>query len=109
MSQTYTWKITNLNSKTIGDRNNVVYEAFFNCSKTDSVNGLPFLAVENSKVEFKFDENNFIEYSDLTEEQVLDWIKNTIGNKRVLGLQESVDKQISNAKEKYEKTSGLPW
>jgi hypothetical protein len=75
----------------------------------DEVNQLPFLAVEQSKIELKYDTNNFIAYSDLTEEMILDWVKSALGEKRVNGMQDDVDKQILNAKNKLERKTGLPW
>ena len=109
MTQNYTWKITGVNSKPVDDKEDVVYEAYFTCSKLDEVNQLPFLAVEQSKIELKYDTNNFIAYSDLTEEMILDWVKSALGEKRVNGMQDDVDKQILNAKNKLERKTGLPW
>jgi hypothetical protein len=59
--------------------------------------GLPFTA-----------DKSFIEYADLTQEQVIDWVKANLGDERIDGLKEAIDVQI-DAQANPKTGSGLPW
>ena len=78
MAITYNWKITALSKTNTTDLSDVIIGTRWECIGTDEdgiqgtfTGATPFKA---SSV----DPENFIEYSSLTEEQVLGWIKNYV-------------------------------
>ena len=79
MAINYTWKITAL-SKTSGNGlNDVIIGTRWECTGTDTADDVSgkFIGATPFKLN-SVDPENFVEYSQLTEEQVLGWIKTTV-------------------------------
>lgn len=115
MAINYTWKITSLKKSNNGDLENVIIGTRWECTGTDSdgvtgtfVGATPFSL--NS-----VNPENFVEYSSLTEDVVLDWIKNTVSGSGPTNYWPHISERISKA---IETTKGvvqdvneidLPW
>lgn len=54
------------------------------------------------------DPENFIEYKDLTEQDVIEWVKNVFGDEQVASIEKNLAEQIQ-VKLKPKTASGVPW
>lgn len=115
MAINYTWKITSLKKSNSGDLENVIIGTRWECTGTDEdgvsgtfVGATPFSL--NS-----VNPENFVEYSSLTENMVLDWIKNTVSGSGPSNYWSHISERITKA---IETTKGavqdvneidLPW
>ena len=115
MAINYTWKITSLKKANSNDLSNVIIGTRWECIGTDSdgvtgtfVGATPFSL--NSVTP-----DNFIEYSSLTEDTVLGWIKNHVsgsGPSNYWGhISEVIEKEINSKKWVKVEVSeiDLPW
>lgn len=112
MALTYTWKIERVGRKTTSTIENAIVQTHWRLTGTneDGISGefvgaTPF---ELSTV----DPNNFVSYSELTEETVLQWIQNVVNSDP--SYKEHIDRRIlEEIADKVEPTteviSGFPW
>ena len=115
MAINYTWKITSLKKSNTNDLENVIIGTRWECTGTDSdgvsgtFNGATPFSLNSVNPE------NFVEYSSLTEEMVLDWIKNTVSGSAPTNYWPHISERIQKA---IEATKGvvqdvneidLPW
>ena len=109
-----TWKINNLTSKSAdGGVINVEWQ----CEVIDDTHDDCFHVVKNSFDATPNPKNpNFIEYKDLTESKVLEWVYNHIpvGDETPLSAKTRVEVFASNivkdmVEDKTKNTKGLPW
>ena len=110
MAITYTWKITGLKTKNVSDdKQAAVVQTYWKKIGTDADgNEGTFSGATPFTVDPTDESGPFIPFEDLTEEDVLDWIKTVV----VGGYEEHVNGQI--AKQIEEKISPvienrLPW
>ena len=90
---TFTWAVTALYTETIGTNQNYVVIA--NC-ETIGVDG-NYKAVVPNVIQFSTEDlTTFIPYADLTEEIVVNWIKESLGVDGVLSIEESIQGQIDS-------------
>ena len=95
MSIEYTWKVTGIKTKTEGTREDAVVQTYWTKTGTDD-NGntgtfsgaTPFTTMDMTE------EQEFIPFNQLTEEIVLDWIKNVVINDYETHVNNSISKQI---------------
>lgn len=90
MSLTYTWKLKSLKKTNTAEFEDVIVQTYWECTGTDADGdsgtfhgATPFPAQDVNG-------DGFIDYKDLTEEVVLDWIKAQV----VGGYKDHVDSQI---------------
>ena len=111
MALTYTWKITELKKTNTNDLNNVIIGTRWECTGTDEdgITGVfsgatPFNAVD-------VDPNNFIDWNNLTEETVLNWIKAVVVDDYKNHVKQQIQKQIDKKKNLIEEVSAnsFPW
>lgn len=118
----YTWEIRELKTKTIGETNNVVTEITYfvlgNYVDGEYGNGnLPTRVVvsEQNKIDIPYQENNnFIQYNDLTEEDVLNWVFNIIDREEVEQrffeeLKYRYEQKTGSLVNEESSSSPLPW
>jgi hypothetical protein len=100
---TYTWSIKSLDTKQ-EPQSNTVYNINFEVTATDGINTV---AWESSNALDFNNQNEFIDYSSLTSEQVLRWLTSTIGELGVNAINSHMDYLLNTAT----KTSStkLPW
>lgn len=53
--------------------------------------------------------DGFVEFDNLTEAQIVTWIKNTLGTEQVTALEDSLTRMIENQKNPPIVTPQLPW
>jgi len=106
MSNTYTWKILNLETiPSINGLENVVAVVRWLLTATDNVNSTTVegtVELENPLVE------EFIAYRELTEEKVLEWTKLKLGNQETQYYQ-YLDHQLSKMAKPQSTAAELPW
>lgn len=68
-------------------------------------------AVSQSEVEINSVSETFIPYEQLTEQQVVNWVKNSLGEEMVNDIIESLKKQLEPSQPTYEtpQQTPLPW
>jgi hypothetical protein len=104
----FTWNVTQLYTQTIDGKEDYVVLA--NCV-TIGVDGEYTASVPNV-IEFSTEEvTTFIPYADLTEEIVVGWIKEVLGEEGVLAIEESIADQIAMQKNPpvTPEITPLPW
>lgn len=102
MSDTLTvqWHIVNLERETA---DGFVYTAHYTVDAKDDV----YSAGAYGSIGFERPET-LIPFSDLTEAQVIDWVKEALGSEKVLEIGQALLNQI-NEQRNPTKAAGLPW
>lgn len=106
---TYTWKITGLKTQNVGDKPNAVVQTYWQKIGTDEDgNEGTFSGATPFTVDPTDESGPFIPFEDLTEENVLDWIKTVVvGNyeEHVNGkITEQIELKVNPINE-----NRLPW
>jgi hypothetical protein len=104
----YTWIVTQLLTETIEGNENYVVIA--HC-ETIGVDGEYSASVPNVIQFSTEDVTVFIPYEDLTEEMVINWIKESLGEEGVLSIEASIQAQIEAQKNPpvTPQETPLPW
>lgn len=112
MAITYTWELTSLKKKNIGNFNNFVVQTYWKKIGTDE-NGITgeFPSATPFTPEADMDPATFISFEDLTEAQVLGWIQTVVTGDYEAHVNDQIQKQIDAKKNpEIEVTSGkFPW
>jgi hypothetical protein len=107
MSNTYTWKIDSLDCfPSLENQKNVVSNIHWRVNGNDGTN---FATVYGTQSIAYTDKSQFIDYESLTEDSVISWLKNAMGNEQVSTIQSSLDSQISVLANPPIVTPPLPW
>ena len=90
----YEWKITSFEVKqTDGQLSNVIVTANWELTGTQ----LPFSAKVYGLVRLQApDPANFIPYNSISKETATTWVLSALGDQRIAGYKDAVDKQIAN-------------
>jgi len=94
MAVTYTWSITNLSVYNSDEYTDAVHEATWKATGDDGSSQAEVTGV----VVFGIPSNSFIPYEDLTENEVLNWVKAGLGEVRVAEAENAVYGQLAVAK-----------
>lgn len=108
MAITYTWKVTGMKTMNAGDLTKAVFQTYWTKTGTDeSGNTGVFSGATPFNIE-SIDPNSFINFDELTEEIVLDWIRPVVVGTYEEHVNAQIAKQIA---EKYSKPeeAKLPW
>ena len=97
---TVTWKIANLERETA---DGFVYTAHYTIDVEDGT----YRAGAYGSIGFERPET-LIPFADLTEEQVIGWVKEALGSEKVVEIGEALLTQL-NEQRQPTKASGLPW
>lgn len=104
-----TWAITNLQYYLEKDgRQNVVRRVDFTCTQTDFGTGM-FTQLESFILPPIDDLSNFTEYQNLTEEQVILWIKDQLTNHIVLQIEQDLLDELNRKVSLGATATGMPW
>lgn len=60
-------------------------------------------------MEFAEPDNNFVPYDQLTEEQVIQWVQDSLGQEQVANLQSQLSQAIILMSDPKEIVAPLPW
>ena len=111
---TATWKITALHvTKTNGSLSNVVTDIDFTVEDSETI-GSGESAVVHAGYYYgniplgEPDSGNFIEYSSITENDAIGWVKSLIGSEKITEYEGMVANQISESKNPPT-FMGVPW
>jgi hypothetical protein len=105
----YTWTVNSMYTlPVVGDYQDVVVVATYTVSGTD---GTYTASLGSNSCQFEAPSSDFTPYAQLTNDQVVGWIQDTIGADGVASYQSSIDGMIaSQANPPIEPTSQtLPW
>ena len=100
MSLTSTWRIANLERET---SDGYVYTAHYTVDANDGT----YSAGAYGSIGFGRPES-LIPYMDLTEEQVIEWVKEALGADKVLEIGQALLAQIEEQRQPT-KAAGVPW
>jgi len=90
----YTWTITNLYTQTIDGKEDYVVIAYYDVFGTD---GTYEASLTSNVAQFSTEDVGvFIPYADLTEEIVLGWIKETLGENGIISIEACIQGQIDS-------------
>ena len=90
----YTWTITNLYTQTIDGKEDYVVIAYYDVFGTD---GTYEASLTSNVAQFSTEDVGvFIPYEDLTEEIVLGWIKETLGENGIISIEACIQGQIDS-------------
>lgn len=104
----YNWTVTGLWTKPVADKQDYVVVAAYEVSGVDG----EYSAFIPDAIQFSTESvGEFIAYSDLTEEIVISWIKQTLGPDAVASVEACVEGQINDQKNPpvTASNSPLPW
>lgn len=109
------WKITKVEYKDIGSKKDVCIAAHFTCSKTVEEGSVEdgdfksFTASHSNSISLNSDDlDNYIDYENVTEEQVIEWTKVQLTDTMITAIERNLDGQISKQKTPTVK-QGSPW
>lgn len=100
MSTTSTWKIAQLERETV---DGFVYTAHYTVDAKDDT----YAAGAYGSIGFERPEE-LIPFSELTEEQVIGWVKEALGEEKVLEIGQALLAQLEEQRNPS-KAAGLPW
>jgi hypothetical protein len=89
----YTWKVTNLYTQTIDGKEDYVVIANY---ETTGVDGEYSASLSNTAQFSTEDVEVFIPYADLTEEIVIGWIKESLGENGIISIEACIQGQIDS-------------
>lgn len=93
----YTWTIKNLQTVDEGSETDFVTTVIYNVTCTEIVDEQTYSASLLSSMIFTPTiEEGFVAYTDLTESQVVGWVKDELGEKEVSSIQSSLAQQVDN-------------
>lgn len=108
MANTYSIKVGSLQTKSnLNNKTNVVYKIYFQVVATDENNNTG--EVNHSFCIDTSDLSNFIEFVNLTEQNVLDWITKHYNPLSMKSLQNDADADLINKLQPSDQIVSPPW
>jgi len=107
MATTYNWTISAMDCVPQEDgKTDVVVTAHWSVSATDGT----YIAGAYGTQSFVYDAGkSFTPFADLTQDQVVGWVQESMGIDAVTALQQNIDQQIANQVNPPIVTPPLPW
>lgn len=106
MAVTYTWAINELFSYPQAEGlQDVVFGAAYTLSGADG----DYSASQGGQVPFPAPEAGFTPYNELTEDQVVDWVKSSLGADAVSALESQIAQMINEQINPTVVINPLPW
>ena len=102
---TYTWNIAQLERES---SDGYVFTAHWTVNATEIVEDQTYTAGSYGSIGFERPEEDLIPFEDLTEELVVSWIQEKLGEEQVTNMETSLTNQIQEQKAPS-KLSGVPW
>lgn len=102
MTITYDWRIANLERET---EDGYVFTAYWTL---DAISSDALKAHSYGSVYLERPEDGMIPFDELTEEIVIGWVKESLGENKVNGLQSALAEEIENQINPATET-GVPW
>jgi hypothetical protein len=109
MAITYTWEVTSIKVKDEGSFTNAVVQTYWKKTGTDeNGNEGTFSGATPFSTDNMPEGNTFVPFAELTEEMVLEWIKDVVVNDYERHVNEQIAKQIRD-KTTPVTEAALPW
>jgi len=115
MAVTYSWGVTQMTKKTIGDLENVILHVRWTCIGTEGATGTEGRFVGATPLDFESGSSDeFVAFGDLTEELVAGWVSASVTNPNG-GYWDNISEQIQNKIDEVDDASeeigseDLPW
>jgi hypothetical protein len=90
----YIWKITNLYTQTIDGKEDYVVTALYSVTGFD---GTYEASLSSNSANFSTEDvTEFTPYQDLTEEIVINWVKETLGENGIISIEACIQGQIDS-------------
>ena len=102
---TYTWKVSQLERET---SDGYVFTAHWTVNATETVEDQTYNAGAYGSIGFQRPEEDLIAFEELTEELVVSWVLDKLGEEQVVNMETSLTNQIQEQKTPS-KIQGLPW
>lgn len=111
MAITYTWSLTSLKKRTIGELDDIIVQTYWQKKGTDEDGNEGTFSGATPFDPDQVDPENFTTFEELTEEQVLDWIKGVVVGGYEQHVNEQISKQIEDKKNPIVDVSSgaFPW
>lgn len=110
MSMNYTWKITGLKRLNSPNIKNIVVQTYWKKIGTDSDGNIGEFSGATPFESSSVNVDEFIEYEDLTEEMVLEWIKGIVVGSYEEHVNQQIQKQIDQKINPLIETNNeFPW
>ena len=112
MAISYSWKITQMTKKTVGDNENVVLHVRWELTGTESTTGTSGKFVGATPLDFDSSSTDeFVQYGDLTEETVIGWIQNVVVDGYWDHVVEKITEEIEKVDDPIDEVleEALPW
>jgi hypothetical protein len=106
MANSYTWNVNNLMVEDQGDLSQVVVLASFVIQGTD---GTHTGQVNYSVNLLPANPSDFTPFNQITKEEAIQWVQESLGTDRVTAMQAEVDAQIAQAAVPVPQSAPLPW
>ena len=93
----YNWNVTNLYTLDTATKTDYVVNAVYDVTGTETYNGVVYTASLNGGAQFSVVEGaEFVPYSDLTNNLVIQWIQDVLGEDGVANYEASIDGMINS-------------
>ena len=102
---TYTWKVSQLERES---SDGYVFTAHWNVNATETVEDKTYSAGAYGSIGLERPEEDLIAFEELTEELVVSWVLDKLGEEQVTNMETSLTNQIQEQKTPS-KIQGLPW
>ena len=109
MSITYTWKINSVKVRNEGSNCDAIVQTYWEKTGTDALGNSGTFNGATPFTSVNVPEGQFVPYSDLTEEVVLDWIKSVVVDQYEQHVNEQIQKQIDEIVTPIVEKDSLPW
>lgn len=111
MAISYSWKLTSLKKRNVGNLNGVVFQTHWQKIGTDENGNTGIFQGATPFDPAKVDADSFISFEQLTEETVLNWIKAVVVGSYEEHVDDEIAKQIEEKKNIASEVSAgaFPW
>lgn len=116
MAVTYSWGITQMTKKAVGDYENVILHVRWTCTGTESTTGTEGRFVGATPIDFDSGSSDeFVAFGELTEDLVIGWVQNVVSSSLATGywphISEQIQKKIDEVDDASEEVGegALPW
>ena len=93
----YNWTVKKLQTVDEGSETDFVTTVIYKVNCTEEVEGVEYTASTMGSIIFTPTiEEDFVAYADLTESQVVGWVKDELGEEGVSSIQSSLAQQVDN-------------
>lgn len=101
MTTTYTWRIANLERETA---DGYVFTAHYTVDAKDDT----YSAGAYGSIGFERPEGELIPFADLTEDTVIGWVKEKMGDEAISNVESALQSQLDEQRNPT-KAAGMPW